>query len=125
MRYRRSTRQLLLTIALSQVLAVQGLLLAASGSLAVVGTASEGAGAICANAVPPNSDGTNPPGQNRHPDCPSACLSGPISGEPPSAVAFLTPLVPQGLWSAIQATPLLGIALARAFLARAPPMLTS
>ena len=124
MRYRRSTRQLLLTIALSQVLAVQGLLLAASGGLAVAGTASEGIGAICASAATADGDGTNPPGQDRHRDCLSACLSGPTSGEPPSAAAFLTPSVPQGLWSVPRETPRLDVAQARAFLARAPPKLT-
>lgn len=123
--HRHSIRQLLLTIALSQVLAIQGLLLAVSGSLAVAGVASERFGAICANAVPANGDGTNPPGQNRHQDCLSACLSSPISGEPPPrAAAFLTPPAPAELWSTPQQTPLLGIAPARAFLARAPPMLT-
>lgn len=124
MRHRRSTRQLLLTIALSQILAIQGLLLAVGGGLAAAGAGSDAVGTICANAAPVSGDGTSLPGQDRHQDCLSACLSGPISGEPPREAAVLTPLLPQGGRSVPEETPLLGIAQARAFLARAPPKLT-
>ena len=122
--HRHSIRQLLLTIVLSQVLAIQGLLLAVSGSLAVAGAGSVGVGAICANAALPNGGWNDPLGPDRHQDCLSACLSGRTSGEAPSPAAFLAPPVPHECWSASQGMTLLAISQARAFLARAPPMLT-
>jgi len=122
--HRHSIRQLLLTIALSQVLAIQGLLLAVSGSLAVAAGAGKGIGAICASVAPANDGNTNPLGLDRHQDCLSACLSGRTSGEPPSATVSLTPPVHYGRWLSLPELTLLAFAQDMAFLARAPPMLT-
>lgn len=124
MRRRRSIRQLLLTIALSHVLAIQGLLLAAGGSLALAGMSGEGIGLICSGAAPANDDGTGPSGQNRHPDCLSACLSAPTSGEPPALGVSFTFCARYGRPDVLQETTLPARSQARAFLARAPPTLT-
>lgn len=124
MRRRRSVRQLLLTIALSHVLAIQGLLLAAGGSQALAGMSGEGVGLICSGAGPANDDGTSPSGQNRHRDCLSACVSAPTSGEPPAIGVSFSFLARYGRSDILQETTLPPISQARAFLARAPPILT-
>lgn len=125
MRHRRSIRQLLLTIALSHVLAIQGLLLAASGSLALGGMSGEGIAFICSSAASANDneDGTGPLGQAKHRDCLSACLSAPASSEPPAIDVVFTRSARYRRAHVLQDVTLPPISQARAFLARAPPVL--
>lgn len=125
MRHRRSIRQLLLTIALSHVLAIQGLLLAASGSLALADASGEGASFICSGAASANdnADGTAPLGQTKHRDCLSACLSAPAAGEPPATGTAFTRPAHESRSHILQDMSLPVISQARAFLARAPPAL--
>lgn len=123
MRGRCSLRKLLLTIVLSHVLAIQGLLLAASGGLAIGNNIGDGITEICSGAAFANGQGTDPGGQNKHQDCLSACLSNRASGEPPTATAFLPLPAVYESWPVPQDAYLSPISEARAFLARAPPVL--
>lgn len=125
MRDRHSIRRLLLTIVLSQVLVIQGLLLAWSGTLAIGGGAAGNWNAICYSAasVNPNADGPVRP--NPHHDCRSACLMGHAAGEPSDdriiSLARFTTYAP---FLAGCQTTLPAIFRKPVFLARAPPMLT-
>lgn len=123
MRGRRSLRKLLLTIVLSHVLAIHGLLLAASGGLAIGRGIGDGIPEICSGAAFANGQGTDPGGQNKYHDCLSACLSSRASGEPPANLAFLTLHAVYGPWPVPGDAYLPIISQARAFLARAPPVL--
>jgi hypothetical protein len=120
---RRPIRQLLLTVVLSHVLAIQGLLLAVSGGLAAAGTAGGGIGAIC-SAASTNDDGPNPSGQSGYHDCLSACVANQVSGEPPANTALPTHPMLDGGRSVPQQTTLPVYSQTNGFLARAPPMLT-
>lgn len=120
---RRPIRELLLTVVVSHVLAIQGLLLAVSSGLAIADMANQDISAICSVATSANDEAPNPPGQRQHQACLSACLSGPSSGEPPVSAVFLMPGALSGFVPVAQQTILPAISKARAFLARAPPML--
>jgi len=126
MRRRRSIRQLLLTIALSQILAIQGLLLVTAGALATSATAdADGVGLICSGAPFQGDRDTSPPGQTGHHDCLGACLLSRAAGEPPPVIHFVFSPPTRHERSDIPQEPALStISRAAAFLARAPPMLT-
>ncbi len=123
---RHSVCRLLLTIVLSQVLVIQGLLLAWSGTLEIGGGAAGGSSAVCyglAASGNPNADG--PLGPNTHHDCRSACLMGHVAGKPSDdrdfSPARLTTYAP--FLAERQATLPTNFR-KPVFLARAPPMLT-
>lgn len=117
-------RQFLLTVVLSHVLAIQGLLLAVSGGLAAAGTAGGGIGAICSAAASTNDDAPNPSGQSGYHDCLSACVANQVSGEPPANTVLPTHPMLDGGGSVLQQTTLPVYSQTNGFLARAPPMLT-
>lgn len=126
MRDRYSVRRLLLTIVLSQVLVIQGLLLAWSGTLAIVGGAAGGLSAVCYGAASANLnvDGS-PLKSDTHRDCRSACLMGHVAGEPSDdRVLSLARFTTYQPFLVLRETALLAILRKPAFLARAPPMLT-
>lgn len=125
MRRRRPIRQLLLTIALSQVFAIQGLLLVTAGALATSATADAGGiGLICSGAPFQGDRDTSPLDQTEHHDCLGACLLSRAAGEPP-VIHFVFWLPARHTRSDIPQEPALSpISRAAAFLARAPPMLT-
>ena len=121
---RRSIHQLLLILALSQVLAIQGLLLVTAGGLAAARTAgAAGIGPICSGAPTINDKNTDLPGQTEHHDCLGGCLLNRAVGGPPIA-GFVLALLPRHELSDLPQEPALSkISRAAAFLARAPPML--
>lgn len=125
MRHRHPVRQLLLAIVLSHVLAIQGLLLAASGGLAFAAASAGGLTLLCSGATPANDDGTGSPlDQSKHRDCLDACLSARTSGESPQTSAILPLSAANERSDAPQEASLAAVSRARAFLARAPPNLT-
>lgn len=125
MLHRSPVRQLLLTIVLSQVLVIQGLLLTWGGTLAIAG-GTGGLGAICYGAKL-QSDGETERGPREHGphhDCLSACLMNHTTAPPPdkgisqaSPTLYAPPAVSRE-------TALIAILREPVFLARAPPMLT-
>lgn len=124
MRHRHSVRRLLLTFVLSQVLVIQGLLLAWSGTLAFAGGAG-GLGTICSGAAPAslNNDGNGPVAPRADHDCFSACLMNPTTAAPSEGeISLALPTIYAG--SAISPeTILAAISREPVFLARAPPTL--
>jgi hypothetical protein len=123
-----SVRRLLLTIVLSQVLVIQGLLLAWSGSLAIAGSQRGEFGAICYGAVSVkhSPDETRwPLKQGPHHDCLSACLmSHTEAGLTDNSLSLAIPTV-YARFLVGEETTLAAILREPVFLARAPPpMLT-
>lgn len=124
---RYSFRRLLVVLALSQALALQVLLLSWSGALATAGEfAGSGLGVLCSSSSESRgAGGTEPPVRPAsHNECFDACLTGQAVIKPPeSASLFLRPAVYAQVSVAAETAPreTSGI---RAFLARAPPMLT-
>ena len=125
MRDRYSVRQLLLTMVLSQILAIQGLLLAWSGTLAFAGGAG-GLGPICSGAASAslNDSGGAPLVPRAGPDCLSACLMSHTTGTPSDEGASLALPTLYACSAVPRKTTLTVILREPVFLARAPPMLT-
>jgi hypothetical protein len=126
MRHRHALSRFLVALLLSQVLVVQGLLLAWSGAQALTdGSADAGGGAICSAAAATESHGAGDgqgPAQPSHHDCLSACVAGHAATQT-GRVEFsrriaisLQPARP----SEATRLPLSG---GHGFLARAPPVL--
>ena len=122
MRDRYSVRRLLLTIVLSQVLAIQGLLLAWSGTLAFAGGAG-GLGPICSGAASAslNDSGGAPLVPRTGSDCLSACLMSHTPSD--EGVSLVIPTL-YACSAVSRETPLTVILREPVFLARAPPTLT-
>jgi hypothetical protein len=123
---RYSLRRLLVALALSQALALQALLLSWGGALAVSGEFAGGLGFICSGLSESRGAGGNePPARpDTHKNCFDACLTAPaVAKLPDPASLFVRPAVYAQV-SVPAETPLLEISGTRAFLARAPPMLT-
>lgn len=125
MRDRCSVRRLLLTIVLSQILAIQGLLLAWSGTLAFAGGAG-GVATICSGAAATslNDSGDVPLVPRLGHDCLSACLMSHATGEALSEGAPLALLTVYARSAVSGETPLTAILRKPVFLARAPPTVT-
>lgn len=124
---RYSLRRLLIALALSQVLALQALPLSWGGALATAGEfAGGGFGVLCSSLLESGgAGGTEPPVQPvPHKDCFDACLTGQALIKPlDSASLFVEPAVYAEV-SVVAETPPRERSGMRAFLARAPPMLT-
>lgn len=125
---RYSLRRLLVALALSQVLALQALLLSWGGALATAGEfAGGGFGVLCSSLLESGgAAGTEPPVQPPvpHKDCFDACLIGQALIKPPdSASLFVEPAVYAEVSVVAETSPRERSGM-RAFLARAPPMLT-
>lgn len=125
MRDRCSVRRLLLTIVLSQVLAIQGLLLAWSGTLAFASGAG-GLGTICSGAAPAslNDSGGAPLVPRAGHDCLSACLMSHTTGGPLNEGVSLALPTLYACSVGSRETALTFILREPVFLARAPPTLT-
>jgi hypothetical protein len=117
-------RRLLTTLALSQVIALQALLLSWSGALAVASGFGGDPGFICAGTWDGRgSSGSElPGGPERHSTCLDVCLAGQLLAAVPDpdtltveAVAYAEVLIPAG-------TALSETGEVPAFSARAPPM---
>ena len=123
MRNRHSFSRLLLTIVLSQVLVIQGLLLAWSGTLAF-GAGS--LGTICSGAAPTslNDSGGAPLVPRAGHDCLSACPMSHTAGVPPGEGGSLTLPTVYAHSAVSRETTLTAILREPVFLARAPPTLT-
>lgn len=124
MRERYPFRRLLLTLVLSQVLVIQGLLLAWSGTLAFAGGAG-GLGTICSGAAPasPNDDGSGPLAPKADHDCLSACLMNHTTALPSDDRLWLALPTFYALSAVSRETTLAAILRDQVFLARAPPRL--
>lgn len=123
---RHSVRRLLLTIVLSQVLVIQGLLLAWSGTLAFAGGAGS-LGTICSGGGAPassNDDGSGPFAPRADHDCLSACLMSHTAGAPLREGGSLTLPTVYAHSAVSRETTLTAILREPVFLARAPPTLT-
>lgn len=124
MRERYPFRRLLLTLVLSQVLVIQGLLLAWSGTLAFVGGAG-GLGTICSGAAPAslNDDGSGPLAPKVGHDCLSACLMNHTTALLSDDRLWLTLPTIYALSAVSRQTTLTVVLREPGFLARAPPRL--
>lgn len=124
MRNRHSFCRLLLTIVLSQVLVIQGLLLAWSGTLAFAGGAGS-LGTICSGAAPAsqNDTGGAPLVPRAGHDCLSACLISHTAGAPLGEEGSLTLPTVYAHSAISHETTLTAILREPVFLARAPPKL--
>jgi hypothetical protein len=125
MRDRCSVRQLLLTIVLSQVLVIQGLLLAWSSTLLFAGGAG-GLGTICSGSAPANlnDSGGVPLVPIAGHDCLSACLMSHSTGALLNEGSSLA-LPTRYARSTVSREKALTVLLREpVFLARAPPTLT-
>lgn len=120
MRDRYSVCRLLLTLALSQAMVIQALLVVWSGAQAAAGVAG-GVSAICSGKITP---GRTEPGQPSAPhDCFSACLAGQIAA-PPDRMVLRTHATAYERMSASRQLALPEIERQLAFSARSPPKLT-
>lgn len=125
MRDRYPFRRLLLTIVLSQVLVIQGLLLAWSGTVAFAGGAGS-LGTICSGgtSASSNDDGSAPLAPRADHDCLSACLMSHTTGGPSGEGGSLTLPTVYAHSAVSRETTLTAILREPVFLARAPPTLT-
>ena len=126
MRDRYPFRRLLLTIVLSQILAIQGLLLAWSGTLAFAGGAGS-LGTICSGGGAPaslNDDGSRQLAPIADHDCLSACLTGHTTGMLSDQGIPLALATIYARSVVARETTLTVVLREPAFLARAPPMLS-
>ena len=126
MRNRHSTRRLLLSLALSQALALQALILAWSGTQTLAGGVTGAIGAICSAASASNNvGGTEPPNKPaQHQDCLAACTAGHAAATPPEpALSLSDPAVFGQIFMPVEAL-LLERSGTQVFSARAPPTLT-
>ena len=123
---RFSIRRFMVAFVLSQVLALQALLVAWGGALAVGASTPTGIGFLCssASADAEAGNGTQSPQPNKHSDCVAACLTGHTPTRLPGAFSllerrsiYMRALMPGE-------APLSERYERWAFLARAPPMLT-
>ncbi|MBN9581672.1 MAG: hypothetical protein J0G37_09260 [Afipia sp.] len=123
MRHRRAPRQFLVALLLSQAMAVQGLLLAWSGALAVTDVVT---GTICSAVTATDShgaaDGQEPAQPSAHHDCLSACVAGHAAGM--AGPAELSRRVAVSLQPSRPSNATLPpLSEVHGFLARAPPVL--
>jgi len=126
MRNRCSARKLLFCLALSQVLALQALVLAWSGAQAVAGERAGTFDILCiGGSANPDAGTTVPPAKSvGHQDCLSACAAGQAVATAPERVfLILGPAVYARIFIP-GATPLLDRSGTQVFLARGPPTLT-
>jgi len=116
----------MVALVLSQALALQALLVAWGGALAVGGSTPTGLGSLCSSlsAGTESGNGTQSPQPDRHSDCVGACLTGHATTKLPGAFSLLER--PAIYTRALMPgeTELSGRSEKRAFLARAPPILT-
>lgn len=126
MRNRYSTHRLAWCLVLSQVLALQAMILAWSGTQAIAGGPAGVFGVVCYGAASDReAGGTEPPIKPAgHQDCLGACVAGHAAAASPGQPTLCVNFSVYGRILMPTEAPLLERSGTQVFLARAPPMLT-